>query len=248
MGLIPTGRAAYHSGWRTKAGFVPKVAGRPANPIQGRSRPPRGTPRRASAMVLDLIFGILLAIGAYRGLRRGFAHQMVRWTALIAAFVFAYPLAQRLGPWLGERLSLPAGLVPSIALLSCLVALYGGVTIAGSIYLHFLRRKNPDERSGADSVLGVPLGLARSALFVSVVILLLKMLPPFLKDATPLAKQMESSKVVALDDEYPIARWLLEFSEVQRVGGAVSDLFRTVRNDGEDDPADAPPAPATAQP
>lgn len=192
-------------------------------------------------MGIDIFFGIVLFIGAWRGYRRGFAEQMLLWAGLVVAFLFAEPIANWAAPKLGGKLTyFPEHLRPSVLYLAAIVVVWLAIYIAGSINLSVYRKRIYGENrpSRPDRILGFGMGAAQGALIVSLIAFLWVYVPQGIRESETVKKEYDASRGMKLAEEYRVVERVIDTEEVQRAWGHVRQIAEHYRSAQPKDTAD----------
>ena len=147
-----------------------------------------------------IILGII-ALSIIIGLFRGFFRESVALGAWILAFLaaiwFAEPLSVLLGQWIDR---------PGIALAVAYVVIFIGVLIAGAVVNYLIARLvKASEFAGTDKTLGAVFGLARGAVLVVGLVLLLTISDDPEKPFLPAESWWKESTLIAHVEPY--SRW-----------------------------------------
>ena len=117
---------------------------------------------------LDLVLGIVLAVGVWRGLRTGALAQVVGTVGWVAAFVVATALMDPVGVIVAAGLGVSERLAPVLGF----VALVAGVVGALTAVAHVLRKAAEAVKlGGLDRLAGGAAGGLRAAFGLSVLLL-----------------------------------------------------------------------------
>jgi membrane protein required for colicin V production len=123
--------------------------------------------------VADIGIVVIVAISVVIGLIRGFVVEVLSLVVWIAAVVLAFVFGPEVAGWFGASIDLPSA---RVALGYAVV--FFGVLIAGAIFVYLMRKLvQGTGLSGTDRVLGMLFGLARGAVVVVVLVLLLGFTP-----------------------------------------------------------------------
>lgn len=184
-------------------------------------------------MGIDIFFGIVLFIAAWRGYRRGFAEQMLLWAGLVVAFLFAEPIAKWSEPRIGAKLTyFPEHLRPSVLYLLAIVAVWLAIYITGSINLSVYRKRIYGENrpSRPDRILGFGMGAAQGALVVSILTFLWVYVPQSIRTSEAVQKEYAASRGVQFAEEYRVVERIIDTEEVQRAWGHVKQIAEHYRS------------------
>ena len=123
--------------------------------------------------VADIGIVVIVAISVVIGLIRGLVVEVLSLVVWIAAVVLAFAFGPEVAGWFGASIDLPSA---RVALGYAVV--FFGVLIAGAIFVYLMRKLvQGTGLSGTDRVLGMLFGLARGAVVVVVLVLLLGFTP-----------------------------------------------------------------------
>ena len=114
--------------------------------------------------MLDYVIIVLVAVGVWRGWKTGALRQLASLAALVAAFLFAGALADKIGEVVVESLGLSPRTAPAVGFLVVLV----GIFAAAQATAHAARKVLQAIRlGGIDSLVGGTIGGLKAALAVS---------------------------------------------------------------------------------
>src|SRR5688572_16219621 len=123
--------------------------------------------------VADIGIVVIVAISVVIGLIRGFVVEVLSLVVWIAAVGLAFLFGPEVAGWFGASIDLPSA---RVALGYAVV--FFSVLIAGAIFVYVMRKLvQGTGLSGTDRVLGMMFGLARGAVVVVVLVLLLGFTP-----------------------------------------------------------------------
>jgi membrane protein required for colicin V production len=123
--------------------------------------------------VADIAIVVIVAISVVIGLIRGFVVEVLSLGVWIAAVVLAFAFGPEVAGWFGASIELPSA---RVAL--GYAAVFFSVLILGAIFVYLMRKLvQGTGLSGTDRVLGMMFGLARGAVVVVVLVLLLGFTP-----------------------------------------------------------------------
>lgn len=183
-------------------------------------------------MVLDIAFGILVLLGVFRGLRRGFAGQVVHVGAIVLGVMFAGALVKIGGSHVEPYLSrIDPEVRPAAMYWMAVVAIALVVWVVGGILLARYRvsTMGVPTASGQDRLLGGLLAAATNAVVVCLLVAGIEHLPEPIQKSEFLKTQMHQSLAVQWSDKVPVARWISNVPEVQDLFGhaaAIAEYFR----------------------
>lgn len=176
-------------------------------------------------MILDVVFCIVLLMGLLRGVRRGFAGQVIHVGGVVLGVMFAGALARYGGPHLESYWTrVPEAIRPSVLHVGAFLAIVLAVWIVGGIWLGRYRVKTygVSAASGQDRLLGALLGALTSAVVVCLVVYGIERLPKPIRDAEFVKVQLKQSLAVQWSRKIPVAAWIANVDEVE-------DLFANVQ-------------------
>jgi uncharacterized membrane protein required for colicin V production len=176
-------------------------------------------------MILDIVFCIVLLTGLLRGVRRGFAGQVIHVGGVVLGVMFAGALARYGGPHLESHLTrVPEAIRPSVLHVGAFLAILLAVWIVGGISLARYRIKTygSSAASGQDRLLGAVLGALTSAVVACLVVYGIERLPKPIREAELVKVQMRQSLAVQWSRKVPVAAWIANVDEVE-------DLFVNVQ-------------------
>ncbi|MDT0632538.1 CvpA family protein [Rubrivirga sp. S365] len=117
---------------------------------------------------LDLILGLVLAVGVWRGLRTGALAQVVGTVGWVFAFIAATALMEPVGAGVAAGLGVSERLAPVLGF----VAVVAAVVVALTVAAHVLRKAAEAVRlGGVDRLAGGAVGGLRAAFGLSVLLL-----------------------------------------------------------------------------
>ncbi len=124
---------------------------------------------------IDLAVIALLAVAVFVGFRKGLVQEIVGIIALAAAFVAAVLLHRAAALWVRSLVrAVPAEAAPTVGFLAVFLTVFLAITVAGWLLSKLIKATPLDL---ADKVGGMAVGLAKGALIISVLLLLLAMVP-----------------------------------------------------------------------
>lgn len=180
-------------------------------------------------MIFDIVFGILLLTGVLRGIRRGFAGQVIHVGGIVLGVMFAGMLTKYTGSRVEPYLTrVPVEIRPSVMHIIALLAIVLVVWIVGGIALARYRVKalGAPVASGQDRMFGAALGLLTNAVLICLLIEAIEHLPKPIRETDFVSVQMHQSLGVQWSQKIPIAPWIAKVPEVQ-------DLFEQVKKIAE---------------
>lgn len=198
-------------------------------------------------MIVDGVFGFMLLLGAWHGLRSGFARILLNLTCLLLASVFAEPISKFASDQFSAQFeSIPAAIRPSLVFLGSIVAVWFLCWTCGSMFLAWYRRRLFGENvpSLPDRVLGMGLGMAEAAMLIGLAVHYWPMVPGLIREAEPVKAQFDASKGVKLAHEYPFAERVIDLPEVRKVKEhllAVLEHYRQPTKTASKEDLDLPP-------
>lgn len=204
----------------------------------------------ATPMGFDILFAIVLLLGALRGHRLGFARQMIHLSGLVLGVLFAEPLGKFLLPWFAENLAaFPRTVHQPIMFVGTCLGIWVLSVVAGSLYLkayrqHVFGRNVP---SPGDRYFGAAMGAGKAAALVALLVYGLNLLPNAVRETQPIARHYAASKSIALANAAKPVEYLLGLREVRRVQLHLAELVRYYRT-SQDEPAEHPSAHADSAP
>ena len=117
---------------------------------------------------LDVVLGVVLAVGFWRGLRTGALRQVVSTVGWVVAFVAATAL---MAP-VGEAVAAALGVSPRTAPVLGFIAVFGAIVLALRAAAHVARKTLEAVKLGSlDTAVGGGLGALRAAFGLSVLLL-----------------------------------------------------------------------------
>lgn len=117
---------------------------------------------------LDLVLGLVLAVGVWRGLRTGALAQVVGTVGWVFAFVAAAALMEPVGAGVAAGLGVSERLAPVLGFVAVVAAVVAALTVAA----HVLRKAVEAVRlGGVDRLAGGAVGGLRAAFGLSVLLL-----------------------------------------------------------------------------
>ena len=144
---------------------------------------------------LDLVLGIVLAAGVWRGLRTGALAQVVGTVGWLAAFVVATALMAPVGAIVAAGLGVSERLAPVLGFVAIVAAVVGALTVAA----HVARKAAEAVKlGGVDRLAGGLFGGLRAAFGLSVLLLTTSYAP--IPGGGPVIVSAESREASALYD------------------------------------------------
>lgn len=194
-------------------------------------------------MGFDIFFLVVLGIGLLRGLRKGFARQMLTISGVVLGLMFAETFCREATAFFGDNIQkLPIAKEVQFPILcfASLFVIWTLVVLVGSIYLKWYRTTvlftiGP---SAGDRLLGGALGVAKAGLVVGFFCLGYESTPGWIKNQSSLPAQREASKGFKLASEYPVADKLLETPEVLRFKDHFARILQHYRPGDKTEAAD----------
>lgn len=172
-------------------------------------------------MGFDVLFMILLGLGLLRGLKKGFARQMLTVTGIVAGVLFAETFCKELVAFAGDSVQkIPIAKEVQFPVFSfaSLFLIWTLIVIVGSIYLKWYRTTvlysiGP---SAGDRLLGGLFGVVKGGLTVGLFCYAFDSAPDWLKKQSAIPTHRQASKGFKYASEYPIVEKLVATPEVQR--------------------------------
>ena len=144
---------------------------------------------------LDLVLGIVLAVGVWRGLRTGALAQVVGTVGWLAAFVVATALMAPVGGIVAGGLGVSERLAPVLGFVAIVAAVVGTLTVAA----HVVRKAAEAVKlGGVDRLAGGAVGGLRAVFGLSVLLLTTSYAP--IPGGGPVIVSAESREASALYD------------------------------------------------
>lgn len=202
-------------------------------------------------MWIDVAMGLVLALGALRGFRVGFAKPMVHLTGLVAGLLAAEPLSHWVAEHAGERLAfLPAAIRPAALFFACLVAMYAVLTLVGCSYLRWYRTQflGENKPSFGDRFVGIGLGLVKGAIVIYIAAFGASRFVPALLHHESVREMIAASKGVPLLRRHQPIEWVLRTEHAQRVARHLGTLIDQFRSPGSESSATPETASQEASP
>lgn len=191
-------------------------------------------------MILDIVFGILVLLGIFRGLRRGFAGQIVYVGAIVLGVMFAGTLVQLGGIYVEPYLSrLDEGIRPAAMHWLAVVLITLCVWILGGIVLTRYRVKSigVPTASGQDRLFGALAAAATNLVLVCLLVAGLEQLPEPVQKSEFLQTQMHQSLAVQWSHKIPVAAWITKVPEVQDLFAHTTAIAGHFRSNAPEDPS-----------
>ncbi|HVF35622.1 MAG TPA: CvpA family protein [Candidatus Saccharimonadia bacterium] len=186
----------------------------------------------------DVAIAVIVAISVVIGLVRGLVVEVLSLAVWIAAVMLAIALGPQVAEWFGGSIELPSA---RVALGYAIV--FFTVLIAGAIVVYLMRKLvKGTGLSGTDRVLGMVFGLARGAIVVVVLVLLVGFTP------LPRDPWWQESRALPLFQAlaHAMARMLpASLSRYVEYGLAAGRVEAAAPKPPVDAPADPAPEPAT---
>ncbi|MGL4460774.1 MAG: CvpA family protein, partial [Planctomycetia bacterium] len=132
-------------------------------------------------MGFDVAAGLILLYAAYQGYRRGFAQQTLQLVGLVVGVMYGEALGGKLPPLADPHLTVvPEPLRPTLLFVAAVFVIWLAITMPGSIYLMWYRKKVFGENTPSlgDRLFGAGLGVAKGALAAAVLLHLMQQVPP----------------------------------------------------------------------
>ena len=195
-------------------------------------------------MALDVIFGIVILLGTIRGIKMGFARQVLSLAGIVLGILFAHPVAEHLQPLAATYVNnVPVGVQMAGLSIASLFLIWGVIVLCGSLYLGWYRRTvlGTTSPSSGDRIVGATLGLAKSVLAVCMLVFLMDRLPENFRSVEIYKQAFDNSKCVSVCHDYHVMDRLLELPEVNQFKDNFVRIFEHLK------PGDKDKQPATEQ-
>ncbi|MGL5094772.1 MAG: CvpA family protein, partial [Planctomycetia bacterium] len=172
-------------------------------------------------MGFDVAAGLILLYAAYQGYRRGFAQQTLQLVGLVVGVMYGEALGGQLAPLADPHLTVvPEPLRPTLLFVAAVFVIWLAITMPGSIYLMWYRKKVFGENTPSlgDRLFGAGLGVAKGALAAAVLLHLMRQAPPeTMAKAGAVKEHYEQSTAVKIAAKQKIVDQLLATNEATRL-------------------------------
>lgn len=128
--------------------------------------------------VIDMIGLILIALGTFRGYRRGLSGELAGVVGIVASLMISIHLFAPFGEWIAANTSLTGQLAHAAAFAVCVLFVIAATILIGAIFRKVMGVFFAD---GVDKFLGLIAGAVQSAAILAIGLLMMNLLPhPYL--------------------------------------------------------------------